>query len=61
MDMNYTKSFKINKNLTLKNKELKNTCYDNIDKYKTINDKDFNKYKKFKSFDMHKFRMKIYY
>ena len=61
MDMNHTKSFKINKNLTLKNKELKNTCYDNIDKYKTINDKDFNKYKKFKSFDMHKFRMKIYY
>ena len=57
----FNKSFKINKNLTLKNKELKNTCYDNIDKYKTINDKDFNKYKKFKSFDMHKFRMKIYY
>ena len=62
MDMNRTKSFRINKNLTLKNKEFKkNNCYDNIDKYKTINDKDFNKYKKFKSFDIHKFRMKIYY
>ena len=61
MDMNRTKSFRINKNLTLKNKDLRNNCYDNIDKYKTINDKDFNKYKKFKSFDIHKFRMKIYY
>ena len=61
MDMNHTKSFKMNKNLTLKNKSFKNHCYDNIDKYKTINDKDFNKYKKFKSFDIHKFRMKIYY
>ena len=64
VDMNKTKSFRINKNLTLKNKDLKNNYYDNIDnidKYKTINDKDFIKYKKFKNFDMHKFRMKIYY
>ena len=61
VDVNKTKSFRINKNLTLKNKNFKNNCYDNIDKYKTINDKDFNKYKKFKSFDIHKFRMKIYY
>ena len=61
VDENHTKSFKINKNLTLKNKDLNNNFYDNIDKYKTINDRDFNKYKKFKTFDIHKYRMKIYY
>jgi hypothetical protein len=61
VDTNHTKSFKMNKKLFFKNKDLKNICYDNIDKYKTINDKDFNKYKKYKSFDIHKFKMKIYY
>ena len=58
MDMNFTKSFKINKNLTLKNKDMKNNRYDNDNKYKTINNNDF---KKFKSIDIHKFRMKVYY
>ena len=58
MDMNHTKSFKINKNINLKNKDLKNNRYDNNDKYKTINNNDF---KKFKSIDINKFRMKSYY
>jgi hypothetical protein len=61
MDMNHTKSFRINKNSTLKNKDLKNNFNDNVDKYKTINNMDFNKDKKFKSIDIHKIRMKAYY
>ena len=61
MDMNHTKFYKINKYFTLKNKNIKNNYNDNGDKYKTINTKDFNKYKKLKSFDMHNFRMKAYY
>ena len=61
MDMNHTKNFRINKNLTLKNKDLKNIFNDNVDKYKAKNNKDSNKYKKFKSIDIHKLRMKAYY